>query len=876
MRGGWRTAGIVVVLAACGSKRATIDTSTCAFTLDPSQVLGQTVVCGDLVVRERHGDPESPFIRVPFVQFKASLPLHPPVIHLLGGPGQSWGDFQLSSYSLYVTRAAQRDLIFVEQRGAALGRPSLACMALESIEGCRDRLLESGIDLQAYNNAALADDLVAVKEALGLDPAVLHGTSYGSMWALAALGRHPNAWSAALLDSVAPPNVPLVPEAIAGYENGLASIVAACAADSECRGQYGDLGQRLDAIFARLEKTPAKVSGSARELDAHAFFHFLINLLSFAPQLAPLAIAETASALSHHAELSYSRELELLRERMSYASEGVSGGLYLSILCQQSPYVSDADLTLALERVRPAVRALAAKDIRELRDACALWPVTAPEASTLVPVESDVPILIMSGELDPRTPPAWVERALPGLSHAQWARFPRLGHSVLSSADPCPGKIAQAFYAAPRAPLSLDCAETVMPFSEPTEYSPLLFYGEPPFELVSIAPENGSLFVSVDAQIELEFSDALDPAGSQVRLLRPDGSEEPISIDVDGSRMIIRGSPAFSFGFTFSVVLDEVQSISGRALDTSDAITFTTRYAGDGELALSPGSAFDRLVYDPVDHRIFALDQENGALSLIDLASRSVVAERLLPEGPSDLCLAPDHSAAYLVYARSSQVTELDPATLETRRQIATLTPRELYDATHVHVYCRSGALLLVDSDTKPGLWRLSLGPSPVLEDLREHMSGIGALAISADGAALYLWTQTAWFSPSLSAIERRDPASPEWAVLDHQFYSLDLETWQTPIFLDSIGGHVFVGRLVLDAEALETVHHSFPEGDDLHAVDFARGRAASRRTIWSLADYSRVRGIPTYDRPGPVVFDKDGMLYVMRNDSSRLLILSP
>ena len=45
-------------------------------------------------------------------------------------------------------------------------------------------------------------------------------------------------------------------------------------------------------------------------------------------------------------------------------------------------------------------------------------------------------MLLLSGALDPRTPPAWAAAALPNLSNGTHIVFPGLSHSVQSAGDP--------------------------------------------------------------------------------------------------------------------------------------------------------------------------------------------------------------------------------------------------------------------------------------------------------------------------------------------------------------------------------------------------------------------------------------------------------
>jgi fermentation-respiration switch protein FrsA (DUF1100 family) len=51
----------------------------------------------------------------------------------------------------------------------------------------------------------------------------------------------------------------------------------------------------------------------------------------------------------------------------------------------------------------------------------------------LTPVSSDVPVLLLSGELDPVTPPSWGEEAARHLPHSLHVTVPGVGHNTLGA-----------------------------------------------------------------------------------------------------------------------------------------------------------------------------------------------------------------------------------------------------------------------------------------------------------------------------------------------------------------------------------------------------------------------------------------------------------
>ena len=69
---------------------------------------------------------------------------------------------------------------------------------------------------------------------------------------------------------------------------------------------------------------------------------------------------------------------------------------------------------------------------RGILDACALWPIGTVAPGYHDVVRSDVPTLLLSGELDPVTPPRRAEEALAGLKHGTHVIVPGVGHGTSS------------------------------------------------------------------------------------------------------------------------------------------------------------------------------------------------------------------------------------------------------------------------------------------------------------------------------------------------------------------------------------------------------------------------------------------------------------
>jgi hypothetical protein len=89
-----------------------------------------------------------------------------------------------------------------------------------------------------------------------------------------------------------------------------------------------------------------------------------------------------------------------------------------------------------------------------------MWPKGEVEPSYYQPVVSDVPALVLSGDLDPVTPPTWGDAVVKSLSRSRHITVPATGHGVIGTA--CGVKLIQDFIdsASPES-LDVSCVRSV-------------------------------------------------------------------------------------------------------------------------------------------------------------------------------------------------------------------------------------------------------------------------------------------------------------------------------------------------------------------------------------------------------------------------------
>jgi alpha-beta hydrolase superfamily lysophospholipase len=65
--------------------------------------------------------------------------------------------------------------------------------------------------------------------------------------------------------------------------------------------------------------------------------------------------------------------------------------------------------------------------------ACAVWPHDKAPADSAVPFRSELPVLLLSGELDPVTPPRYAEQVLKGLPNGRHIVARGQGHGTINA-----------------------------------------------------------------------------------------------------------------------------------------------------------------------------------------------------------------------------------------------------------------------------------------------------------------------------------------------------------------------------------------------------------------------------------------------------------
>ena len=381
--------------------------------------------CGTLEVFENRGTRTGRKIGIKVLVVPATGQRLPdPLFYFAGGPGSSAIEDAQGIVNQLATINQQHDLVFVDQRGTGGSNP-LNCslfdpehpqsyfgyfFPLDQVKICRQDL-SSKADLTLYTTSIAMDDLDDVRAALGYDRINTLGISYGTRAALVYLKQHEQNVRTTILHGVVPTNDYIPRDFAQRNERALQGILAECAADSPCRNAFPNLREDKETALKRLLERPVEVelpstdSTGANNYDVVVKIQLSRDLAAEAIRYmlySPTSAARVPFVLHQAGKGNFGPIADAaLRYRQEIVATG-SNGMYLSVTCAEDlPWIKDGEGERLAENTF-----LGDYRLKQQREACALWPRAEISEDFAKPVRSTVPVLILTGEWDPVTPPS--------------------------------------------------------------------------------------------------------------------------------------------------------------------------------------------------------------------------------------------------------------------------------------------------------------------------------------------------------------------------------------------------------------------------------------------------------------------------------------
>jgi pimeloyl-ACP methyl ester carboxylesterase len=405
---------------------------------------------GTLRVPEQRSNPASRMIALRFVRFRATTPNPgPPIVYLAGGPGGSGiGTAMGARFPIFQALRAVADVIALDQRGtgrsneiatctppgAAVSqyiatRDSIVTQFRRELLACFDTWTASGVAIDGYTTRENADDIDALRAALGVEQVSLWGISYGSHLGLATLKYHGTRIHRAVFAGIEGLDQTVKRPAV--FDSLIARVQQLIDLDSLARHAYPDLGATMRRVHAQLNASPARVTipaNGGRAESVLVFDAFPLQMIVGGMMADPSGAAQVPLLYQELAVGRYDRVGALLCREFCTATGSYRG----------MPEAMDIASGISAPRLalirREAATAILGDAINfPMPHALGLRPSLDAGDNFRAPVRSSVPTLFISGTLDGRTSPAEARDEIRGLRNGNHLIVENGGHNIFEA-----------------------------------------------------------------------------------------------------------------------------------------------------------------------------------------------------------------------------------------------------------------------------------------------------------------------------------------------------------------------------------------------------------------------------------------------------------
>ncbi|WP_413488251.1 alpha/beta hydrolase [Shewanella baltica] len=394
--------------------------------------------CGFVTVPENPNKPDGKQIQVHYVVLPAvkNVNHEEALLAIAGGPGQSAIDNAAGFDAMLSKVRQQRDILLIDQRGT--GRSNLltcdegAQSPLSFDDDNADTLAETqkclakiDADVTQYGSLNAIKDFEAVRQHLGYKKLHVYGISYGTRMAQLYMRLYPAHLATVTLDGIVPMQQSVL-EIGASIDRGFDLLFKDCQETTACHAQFPELKAEFDQVAASLAKAPVMenvydpVTGEKTMLTmTRGKFYGSIRMALYQANVRALVPHAIHQAAKHN----FQPILGLYS--LTIDNAGMAMGMHASVVCGED-----------MHRITPAMREQAQHSfmgktmLEGLEATCEVWKVPAVDDSFSEPISSDIPTLLLSGEIDPATPPSWGELAMEKLTNAKHFVAPYATHGV--------------------------------------------------------------------------------------------------------------------------------------------------------------------------------------------------------------------------------------------------------------------------------------------------------------------------------------------------------------------------------------------------------------------------------------------------------------
>jgi pimeloyl-ACP methyl ester carboxylesterase len=432
-----------------------IELNPCELTLAGTGLTAEAE-CGFMEVAENPAEPDGRRIMLHLARVPAtSRSVEPdPLFLFAGGPGQAATESWLAVAGALRKVNETRDVILIDQRGTGQSN-ALKCPKAEleaSLVIDWDDLKEATIeclngldgDPRYYTTTIAMGDYNEVRKALGYEQINLFGVSYGTRAAQVYLRQFPDTVRTVVLDSVVPQTLALGSEHAQVLDDAVSRILQACDADSDCHEVFPGTPGLLLELMASLKDEPREVTFPHPYTGKPETITFDRDVLGSSIRFLAYSSATQAMLPLLIHEAATSGNLQRLASQVMMVAgslqEMISSGMEMSVMCAEDyPQFPPIDL----DSPEPEDSLMGNMMLKATQVRCSVWPRGERPDDFHTALVSDKPVLLLSGEFDPVTPPRYADEVASHMPNSLSLVAPGQGHSVLGQG--CIGSIMTDF-----------------------------------------------------------------------------------------------------------------------------------------------------------------------------------------------------------------------------------------------------------------------------------------------------------------------------------------------------------------------------------------------------------------------------------------------
>lgn len=436
---------------------------------------------GYMEVPEFHAYPDGKTIELAIAIHKCQgdSATHEPLVLVTGGPGMSDIDAFVPDLfgDLGTLFLNNRDIVIIELRGLKYSKPNLLSpeidnlqlflaekhlstertieLYMDTLQSAYKRFEQEGINLSAFNDYEIANDIVYVMEQLDYEKFSVFGSSFGTLVAQHLLLNHSEHLVSVSMNAVVDFNRGLTNMHTNSIQT-LEDIFKKCESDPELNHAYPDLKNRFLSTLTRLNESPDTLDieyakdGKMHKipLNGNKLSVWLFGQMYWDAQI-PSTLHKILSG-------DYSQIIQ--NPGMIFPLHEFSNGLSLSIILSEYSNLEDINIPVDNEYV-DFVKGCGTMIFTPyfLNHAKEVWKVNDLQNKNISLV-SDVPTLMFGGEMDHVCPPNYAIDLSKNLKNSYLYVFPGIAHSPIDF-GPCGIMMMKEFIDDPSKAPNSSCLE---------------------------------------------------------------------------------------------------------------------------------------------------------------------------------------------------------------------------------------------------------------------------------------------------------------------------------------------------------------------------------------------------------------------------------